>query len=109
MKNIILTSALILVFALAALGASPATGNNGVREKIQKEITYPDFAKETNEMGFVLVGFTLDSVGQIQVSGINTDNPLLGEYVVNKIQEIRFDEMENASGEYAIRIDFELM
>ncbi len=109
MKNIIVTTALLALFTLSVAGASSASSHNGVREKIQKEISYPDFAKETKERGFVLIGFTLDSLGRIEVNGINTNNPVLGKYVESKILEISFEELEGATGDYAIRIDFELM
>jgi TonB family protein len=105
MKNIVCT--LLFVAMLAPVfAASPS--DDQVNERIQKEISYPDFARRAQEEGIVIVTFTLDTLGVVTVKNASSDNPILLNYVVEKIRKISFDCKTEACKDYTIQIDFRL-
>jgi len=55
----------------------------------KKIITYPDFAKQKNLEGMVVVCFSLDSDGIIQVKMTSESDVTLKDYVVNKLKNLK--------------------
>jgi len=106
MKKIILT----IVLAISFISANAiAPSDIIINQKIRTEITYPDFARHNQETGFVAVNFMVDTLGQVTVKQVNSDNPVLRDYVVKKMQSMSFKECrEDACRDFYIRIDFQL-
>jgi hypothetical protein len=106
MKKIIIT----LCLAIGLFSANAIIPSDiAVNQKIRSEITYPDFARHNQETGFVAVNFMVDTLGQVIVKQVNSDNPVLRDYVVKKMESITFDECTGeACRDFYIRIDFQL-
>jgi outer membrane biosynthesis protein TonB len=106
MKKIIATIIIAIgMFSANALAPSDVT----VNQKIKTEITYPDFARHNLETGFVAVNFMIDTLGLVTVKQVNTDNPVLRDYVVRKMQSMTFEECKgDTCQDFYIRIDFQL-
>lgn len=105
MKNIVF-SLLLITLMIPAFAASPSDAE--VNERIRKEISYPDFARRAQEQGVVIVTFTLDTLGMVTVKNASSDNQVLLDYVVKKIQSISFNCNSEACKDYTIQIDFRL-
>lgn len=75
--------------------------------KIQME--YPVFAKEMQEEGIVLVSFIIDETGKIKIIQTNTDNPLLGNYVVEKLCCMELSSCTGLQKEYNMKFVFTLL
>ncbi len=108
MKNILVT------IVLAALGftlqaAAPASAKDNLMETIKSQISYPESARKAHEVGFVAVGFTIDDQGRVVIKQVNSNNPVLKDYVVQTMQQIVVDCNDLGQCEYAIHIDFELL
>ena len=106
MKKMIVCLVLTAAFITGYSTNSSAVTLN---EKIQKEITYPEFAKENNEQGFVLVSFTVDNEGKIVVKQVNSDNPVLRSYVVKKIEELTVECDDETCKDYTMKFEFRLI
>jgi outer membrane biosynthesis protein TonB len=105
MKNIV-TTLLLITLMIPVFAAAPS--DMEVNERIQKEISYPDFARRAQEEGIVVVTFSLDTLGIVTVKNASSDNPILMNYVVDKIKTISFDCKTEACKDYTIQIDFRL-
>jgi len=74
---------------------------------IKKEISYPDFAKEQNLEGVVLVNFTVNPDGTIKVNLTNESNVSLKDYVVSKLQSLKTKAIKSSSGKtYNVKFEF---
>ena len=106
MKKIIFTLTMMAgIFTLQAMVPNDMV----IQEKIRNQIVYPDNAKDNYEQGFVLVCFTVDTTGRVVVRQVNSNNPILKQYVVDTINQLVIDEGKKYEGEYNIRIDFRLL
>lgn len=76
---------------------------------LQKELSYPDFAKLNHDEGTVLVNFCIDQNGKIQVQQVNSDNDALRDYVVQKITTLKFTNPEEANREFNMKFVFRLL
>ena len=81
MKPIVLLSAIFL------LAMNTFAGDNipPTTQLLQNSIVYPDYAKQSNEEGTVLVQVIVDENGKIQIVECNSDNESLKKYVISKL------------------------
>lgn len=84
MKAIILMIS-ISIFSLSLFSAPNIPPFDNI---LKNEINYPEFAKETNTEGTVLVCFSINENGKISIKESNSDNESLRNYVINKLSNI---------------------
>ena len=84
---------------------SPAYSENNtpgketsLSSRIRSEISYPAAAFDRNIEGLVLVSFSVDSLGNLHLTGVNASHPELSDYVVRTIENIRVLPSDNAVG-----------
>lgn len=108
MKAIILTlvSALIIGFSSTSNASiiNPKTGD--LEKLIQKQISYPQFAKEQKLDGVVLVSFTVNSDGSINVNTTNQSDIRFKEYVVSKLKSLKIKSGSKSAKTYNVKFDF---
>jgi outer membrane biosynthesis protein TonB len=79
---------------LLTAGAGNANAGNpktsGIDRLLKKEITYPDFARSQKLEGMVLVSFSLNSDGTINIQLTNESSATLKDYVISKLKSLRF-------------------
>ncbi len=84
MKTIILMISLS-IFSLSLFSATSIPPFENI---LKNEINYPEFAKETNTEGTVLVCFSINENGKISIKESNSDNDGLRNYVINKLSNL---------------------
>jgi len=91
MKKVALTTffAIAIVFSSMASHIKP----DGIKEIIQKEMSYPEFAKAEKIEGIVMVSFTVNE-GLLNIETANASNDDLKEYVINKLKSLVFTKKE---------------
>ncbi len=79
-------------------------------DEIRSLIKYPEFAKENNFEGFVVLSFSYNELGFLVVNEFNTSNTELSNYVISEIQKLQVCPWgKNPKNEYQVRIDFNLL
>jgi outer membrane biosynthesis protein TonB len=109
MKTLIVTISLMLL-TLTFTSANASTRKpRDINKILQKEISYPDFAKTQKLEGTVLVSLTVNTDGTIKVNLTNDSNATLKDYVVSKLQSLKIiPSSENAGKSYDVRFEFKL-
>ncbi|HRZ43384.1 MAG TPA: hypothetical protein P5228_11855 [Bacteroidales bacterium] len=105
MKSFIVSLLLIATVLPAMASTNPA---EDVDHFIRSEISYPTFALRNQEEGFVMVNFCVDTLGNITVKLVNSDNPVLSDYVVKKMETLKVPCTSDECHDYSIRIEFRL-
>ena len=109
---------LLLLFLNISLFATNDTENNNTETKYNAEfnkeirslIKFPEFAKQTNLQGFVLVQFNYDKNGNINILEINSNENVFKNYVAEKLESLKMCEhAKNTDKEYTMRFDFKLL
>src|SRR6056297_910818 len=70
-----------------------------VKQTVQQEVDYPEFAVEEKLEGTVWVEFTINENGKIQVEKVNSMCVPLKNYVVRKIEGMDAFDLVDASKE----------
>ena len=111
---------IIGIVLLIFIGTTTATAGKidpaVLNKALHKAISYPEFAKKQNIEGIVIINFTLDSDGNIQIKTTNESDVTLKDYVVNKLKSINIfalketndDELEVKEDEYNVKFVFKL-
>lgn len=108
---------LVLLAIISTSNVSAGNLNPTKLNKIlQKVLPYPDFAKEQSIEGIVLINFTLDSDGNIQIKMTNESDITLKDYVVKKLKSINIfalkdtteEEIEDTEESYDVKFVFKL-
>lgn len=87
-------STLLLTLSLATTanaGGTPVSATDAVVKKISRMITYPESVEATHDVEVVLVSFRLESCGMITVLETNSSSDAFRNYVVSKLEAMRFD------------------
>lgn len=111
------TGKLVLLFALLlSINFAYATNNtenndeSKVKEAIKQEITYPEFAIEAKLEGEVLVSFTVNKDGKIDILRTNSVYKELESYVVEKMKTMTVSADEAEIGKtYNMKFSFKLL
>lgn len=98
----------IIFFLLFAPLAAMSINDPTVEQAVRNEISYPKVAIDNNIQGLVLVEFSIDKNGQIDITGINSSDVTLKDYVVTKLKRMIFPGKET-EGTYAMKFDFKLL
>lgn len=104
MKKTILTTAIIIgyFFLMSSLGIIASVPHSVhknakemVRNEIVRNISCPEFITENSEANTVKAIVSVDELGNISVSDINSGNTQLKEYVLNQLQAMK---VKNGAG-----------
>jgi pyoverdine/dityrosine biosynthesis protein Dit1 len=77
-------------------GELPSYTDNHLKREINRMIGYPSNLKSNNAIEVVLVAFRIEPCGTISIDEVNSSRADFAEYVVEKLNAIRF---ESGSGE----------
>ena len=116
MKNIILIVSVLLVTGLlmnADAGNSKDDGNkfplNEIKRTIAKKISVPPKFKTPDFKSFVLVSFSIDSDGKINVIAINSSLPELGKHVKEQLEKLQLKKSFAVDQPYNLRLEFSVL
>ena len=77
---------------------------------IRQQLGYPSWAVHDKLEGTVMVGIAFNSNGFIEIRGVNSSNKELGQYVVEKLRQVHFNNcMVEIGKEYHLKFDFQLL
>ncbi len=114
MKRIILIIVLSVFTGTFLLSPSKSSAQTMARDDVKnmvvKAIGYPQTAVDKQLEGEVVVSFSSNGKGKIEVQEINGSIPELKEYVFNKISAIELPEsMAEVSDPILLRFNFKLI
>jgi len=76
--------------------------------EISSQLHYPQFAKDMGIEGFVIVSFTINSSGNIEILGINSNDPILMQAAKESLSSIQL--CSHASGKvYNMQFNYNLI
>jgi TonB family protein len=109
MKTTIIT--IISLMLLTVAGSNKVNANSinpgSINKLLQKEISYPDFAKQQKLEGIVLVNFSVNTDGTISVNLTNASDASLKDYVVSKLKQLKIlPTKDNVDKTYNVKFDF---
>ncbi len=81
--------------------ASSVPGSTSLRNEIKKQMRYPDFAKDEQRNGLVLVKYEVHSNGRIEVIHMNASDPLWAAYVQQKLESLSVEDQQQVGLHYA--------
>lgn len=80
------------------------------RDAILSELIYPEFARENAQQGIVMVSFTYDEDGYINILSTNYSDENLNKYIIDKLEKIRLGNgIVTPGNEYLLKFHFELL
>ncbi len=106
------TAVVLMIFATGLIFGSvhDPKGTNSLKQFMTKNVPYPEFAKENNQTGFVVIAFTVENDGKIIIKNINGSTPEFKEYVENKLKELKLDDPQLYQDKTQYyRFDFQLI
>lgn len=110
MKSIIAVVVLIFVAEFSFAGISNPKETKDLKTVMKTHVVYPEFAKENNLTGFVVVAFDVDADGGITVKEINANSLYLQQYVENKLKELVLENPTSYIGTTQYyRFEFQLL
>jgi len=115
MKTIkIITIAIVVImmtgFTTYAKENSETVQKNDLKSILAKQVKYPSFAIENFQEGSVLVQFTVNNEGKIDIETINYLDVELGEYVKERLGKVVVGKNDISIGKtQAIKFDFKLL
>ena len=114
-KSVLLKSVLAFIVFLFTIQISMAGVKdpkklNDLKVIVKKHVVYPEYAKENNLTGFVVVAYEVDNNGKILITEINSNLYFFQEYVIGKLQELVLKNPENYQDKTQYyRFDFQLL
>lgn len=94
---LILTVVLTFGFSTQMFSDNGFDGNKKIKNKIGQYMYFPDFLKHKKTSTTVLVDFTVNKSGDIQILSIDGD-PELQEFVINQMSKISFKKDKTVVG-----------
>jgi outer membrane biosynthesis protein TonB len=83
-----LIATLLLFISLVPARAASGPESSSLRDEIQKQMRYPDFAKNEHSSGLVLVKYEVHSDGRVEVIQMNASDSLWAGYVQQKLESL---------------------
>ena len=78
-------------------------------DQIYTSVSYPEFAKEQNLEGFVLISFHYDETGAFVLNEMNANDTRLADFVLTKMKTLEMCSYAKGPGnEFNFRFDFSL-
>ena len=110
LKSVLAVIVFIFTIQISMAGVRDPKKLNDLKVIVKKHVVYPEYAKENNLTGFVVVAFEVDNDGKIIISQINSNLYFFQEYVVNKLKELVLTNPENYQDKTQyFRFDFRLV
>ena len=114
MKAIKIITAAALIIMMTAFSSfakdNKTNQKSSLKKVLAKEISYPEFAIETEKEGAVFVQFTISDEGKIIIENMNYEDVTLGDYVKEQLSKVVIDNTDTAIGStHAMKFDFKLM
>jgi outer membrane biosynthesis protein TonB len=109
MKTIIISLiSLMLITATGSFAKAANTDNPTKIEKLLKRtIAFPEFAKQEKIEGVVLVNFTINADGTLNVNMTNESSNELKDYVLSKLNMIKLKPDNTEEGKtYNVKFEF---
>ncbi|HOV10663.1 MAG TPA: energy transducer TonB [Bacteroidales bacterium] len=101
---------LIFVISVSFASAAPRKSATDLKTVISSSVTYPEYAKEQQISGFVVVAFVVDEKGNINITEMNASSLDFQLYVEKSLKEINIENPQNHKGKtYYYRFDFEII
>lgn len=102
---------IIMMTAFSSFAKDNKTNQkNNLKKVLAKEVSYPQFAIETEKEGTVYVKFTVDTEGKIVIDQINYEDVTFGDYVKERLSKIIIDTNDPEIGStHAVKFDFKLL
>lgn len=107
MKTVILTLVFTAIVAVNSW-ASNFNPKGDIKNVINKEITYPEFAKEQKLEGVVMVSFSVNESGLINIDLTNASNEDLKNYVIEKLKNLIFRDTKTSESKYNMKFEFKI-
>ena len=107
MKTVILTLVFTAIVAVNSF-ASSINPKSNIKDVLNKEITYPEFAKEQKLEGVVMVSFSINESGLINIDLTNASNEDLKKYVIEKLKKLIFKDSNDIEikSKYNMKFEF---
>ena len=100
-------SLMMLTVAITGSVSAKSTNPKEIEKFLKKEISYPDFAKQQKLEGIVLVNFSVNSDGSINVNLTNESDVNFKDYVVAKLKQLKIIPSKNYIGKsYDVKFNF---
>jgi hypothetical protein len=115
MKTMKIVSIAILIIMMTGFTSSAKDNNkttqkNELKTILAKQVNYPSFAMENFQEGSVLVEFTVNTEGIIEIKAINYLDVELGEHVKKCLGKVVVEKDDISIGKtQAIKFDFKLL
>ena len=111
-KKVILTIMVFVLtgFAIKKVSAGGPELTDVIKNAINENVKYPEFAIEKSINGVVVVQFKINKNGNVEVKRINSLQPELEEYVHNKLETISFNPATvDTTESYYYKFNFDLL
>lgn len=115
MKTIKIISIVLVIIIMSGF-TTYAKDNNKTAQKndlktiLAKEVKFPNFAVEKFQEGSVLVQFTVNTEGKIEINAINYLDVELGEHVKECLKKVVVEKDDISVGKtQAIKFDFKIL
>ena len=115
MKTIKIISIAIVIIMMTGFTTYAKDNNKNVQKNelksiLAKEVKYPAFASENFQEGSVLVQFTVNEEGKIEIEAINYLDVELGEHVKECLKKVVIDKDDvNIGKTQAIKFEFKIL
>jgi hypothetical protein len=77
---------------------------------LEKKVSYPDFKVNNDEGSLVVVQFTVNDEGKLDIQAMNYLDVKLGEYVKNCLLKVVVDKNDESVGKtHIFKFDFKLL
>lgn len=77
---------MVMISSATVMAVKPVPGTSeALRSILSEHISFPEFAKETNLTGFVVVSLEVAENGKINIKGINASDPKFQENFMDDI------------------------
>lgn len=108
--TIAIVAILISGFTTYANDTNKTVQKNQLKSILSKEVKYPAFATENFLEGSVLVQFTVNNEGKIEIDAINYLDVELGEYVKTCLSKIVVEKDDiNIGKTHSMKFDFKML
>lgn len=91
MKVLIAILLFVVITPTIQAGELPTYSETFLKREINRMIAYPSSLKSTNTTEIVLVAFRIEPCGTITIDEVNASRQDFADYVVDKLNTMRFD------------------
>jgi|GEM_PF-1189505 len=109
-KSFSLLVMLIFTLSVSVASAAPRKTATDLKSVISSSISYPEYAKEHQIGGFVVLALVVDEKGKITITEMNASSLEFQLFVEKSLKEINIENPQIYKGKtYYYRFDFEII